>query len=132
MIIPPIRTQDTHGSGEFGASRGSRTHRGVDLCAWPGSVVLSMTPGTVTKLGYPYGDDTTWRYVEVTLDGNRFRYFYLRPMVIVGQKVEIGDQLGMVQDLRTRYQGITPHYHFEIINPHGEYVNPKEMFEDIS
>lgn len=91
-----------------------------------------MTPGTVTKLGFPYKDDTTWRYVEVTLDGNRFRYFYLRPMVIVGQKIEIGDHLGMVQDLRTRYPGITPHYHFEIINPHGEYVNPKEMFEEIS
>ena len=38
-IEPPLRGQDQWGAGHFGASRGSRTHRGVDFAAAPGGDV---------------------------------------------------------------------------------------------
>ena len=132
MIIPPVRQQDPHGAGHYGAPRSGRLHRGIDFAAYPRSKVLSLTHGTVTKLGYPYDGDMFYRYVEVTLDGNRFRYFYLKPLVAVGDVIEPLSVLGEVQDLTTRYAGITPHYHFEIINPAGDHIDPASMFEDIA
>lgn len=41
----PIRTQDRHGSGEFGAPRKGRTHKGVDYVAPSGSQILSPVAG---------------------------------------------------------------------------------------
>lgn len=134
MIIPPIRTQDLHGSGEFGAPRGSRKHAGVDLACWPGSKVCALTHGKVTKLGYPYNPTDPkkghLRYVEVTFDSTRFRYFYIEPSVEVGQSVNAFDILGVSQDLTSVYAGITPHVHFEIINAEGEHVDPGNHFKD--
>ena len=68
--VLPIRKQDSQGAGYFGAPRGSRKHKGIDLCCEAVSVVSCMAPGTVTKVGYPYRMDDDLkghlRYVEVT------------------------------------------------------------------
>jgi len=91
-----------------------------------------MAPGTVTKVGYPYRMDDDLkghlRYVEVTLDGNRFRYFYVEPLVSVGDILAHGDSVGISQDLTSIYPGITQHFHFEIIRPDGSYQDPNTMF----
>lgn len=134
MIITPIRGQDCHGAGYYGAPRGGRVHKGVDCACHPGSIVLGLTHGEVTKIGYPYNPNDEkkghCRYVEVTLDGNRFRYFYLTPLVSVGDTVAPLEPLGKVQDLTIIYPGITSHYHFEIIDANGEYINPASMFPE--
>ncbi len=72
-VICPKRTPDAFGSGDFGASRdgGARTHNGQDYSAVPGSTVLSPVAGKVMKLGYPYGDDLSYRYVEIKDGENR-------------------------------------------------------------
>ena len=123
----PIRKQDAHGSGEWGASRGTRKHNGIDLAAYPGTVIISPVQGTVTKLGYPYADDLTYKYVQVTTSaGEDHRFFYLNPMVDIGDPVWDGEtELGYVQDLGKRYSGITSHAHYEI-KVGGEYVEPKK------
>ena len=54
QIIPPIRDTDSWGSGAYGAKRGGRTHRGVDVSAYAGSVVLSDINGKVKRIGHPY------------------------------------------------------------------------------
>jgi murein DD-endopeptidase MepM/ murein hydrolase activator NlpD len=128
-IIPPLRGQDSQGSGAFGASRGSRTHNGIDIACMKGSQVLSVCAGKVTKLGYPYNPNDEkkghLRYVQVTdKDGNDVRYFYVKPSVKVGDTVLSDWIIGEVQGLTDIYEGITDHYHFEvkkdgaIINPH--------------
>lgn len=123
-IVAPTRKQDRHGSGEFGASRGSRRHNGVDKACYPGSIVLAVSAGEVTKLGYPYGDDLSFRYVQVTdAAGNDVRYFYVEPSVHVGQQVAAGDELGVSQPLGDRYEGITEHVHLEVKRG-GDYVDP--------
>ena len=124
-----IRGTDKHGSGAYGASRGSRTHKGVDLITRKDELIGSFCCGVVTKIGYPYNpikhpDKAHFRYVQVTdEDGVDVRSFYLLPLVEVGDLIEIGSAIGQSQDLLEVYKGMTQHTHFEI-KKHGEFLNP--------
>lgn len=127
-ITLPIRS-DRAGDGNFGAPRGSRTHRGIDYECTPNDPILSPVEGKVTRLGYPYGDDLSWRYVEVTDSANfQHRVFYVDPLVRVGQRVCENDPIGNAQDISERYpaQGMKPHVHYEIKNEDGRYINPQQ------
>lgn len=125
-LIPPKRRPDNFGSGHFNAPRGDHFHNGEDLAAWVGSIVLSNIAGRVTKIGYPYGDDLSFRYVQVTSgSGLDYRFFYVNPSVKVGDNIKVDDELGTVQDLNKRYDGITPHIHFEV-KKSGEYLDPND------
>lgn len=127
-VIAPKRTHDNHGSGAYGARRagGKRKHNGIDYAVWPDSQVMSECGGYVTKLGHPYGDDLSFRYVEVTDGlGTRWRYFYVRPAVAEGESIYPGKVIGAAQDLRPRYPGITPHAHLELIDKDGNYIDPE-------
>jgi len=117
------RGSDGFGSGHFGAFRGSRTHKGVDLLADSGEVIESPVTGTVTKLGYPYGNDLSYRYVQITAGDYDFRVFYVDPSVRVGQEVAADTAIGLAQDLGRRYPGIPNHVHFEI-KKDGAYLDP--------
>lgn len=122
------RKTDSYGSGAFMASRGSRSHKGIDYACWPGSLIQSPISGQVTKLGYAYADDLSYRYVEITDDKQaRHRFFYVSPQVIDGQMVEKGDYIGQCQDIAERYNkgGMTPHCHYEILVDNVP-VNPEE------
>jgi murein DD-endopeptidase MepM/ murein hydrolase activator NlpD len=110
-----LRTNDKWGAGHFNAPRGNRKHSGVDIVCDPNDPITSLCNGVVTKLGYPYADDLSFRYVEVTDDIDRqWRYFYVSPAVQTGQEVTAGDILGYSQSLLNRYPGITQHWHIEI------------------
>lgn len=125
-----IRGQDAQGSGHWLASRGSRKHLGIDYVCEEGEIICSDIDGTITKIGYPYNpNDKTkghLRYVEVTdKNRSRVRYFYVKPVVKKGDKIDAGSPVGKSQDLTRIYKGITQHYHLEII----AYVNPEEYFK---
>lgn len=122
----PQRTQDVHGSGEWQASRGTRRHNGIDLSCYPGTLIFSPVSGVVTKLGYPYRDDLSYRYVQVTDDSQLdHRFFYILPALEMGSLCTAGETvLGEAQDLRGRYAGITNHVHYEV--KRGDtYLEPK-------
>jgi murein DD-endopeptidase MepM/ murein hydrolase activator NlpD len=127
------RNADKWGQGYFNAPRdgGKRSHSGIDYYCESGAVILSPIAGKVTKLGYPYGDDLSFRYVEVTdKEHARHRLFYVEPSVEVGDKIEEGDQIGYSQDLTTRYntpeKGPMPnHVHYEIMVG-KTHVDPEE------
>lgn len=125
MITAKLKKRgvDKWGSGEFGASRGDRTHNGIDYCV----AICSPVKGEVTKLGYCYSNDLSYRYVQVTDSAHRdHRIFYIDPLVKVGDMVEPGDFIGTPQTLQTRYPGITDHCHYEI-KQGSEYLNPDEF-----
>lgn len=134
-----IRGIDKYGNGAFGASRdgGSRKHVGVDIITKDGEPFLSLNAGVITRLGYVYKGNYTFRIVEVThKDGERWRYFYVNPVdangkkiVEIGLKISVGQTLGTTQSLQFKYPGITPHVHFEIIK-NGEYIDPTEIVEN--
>lgn len=118
-----VRGCDSQGCGHFGASRGSREHKGIDLLALQHQGIQATVSGKVTKLGYPYADDLSYRYVEITNDDYKFRIFYIKPTVVEGQEVSSDDTIGIVQDLERRYEGISNHVHFEIMKG-DEYIDP--------
>ncbi len=135
LIKPVMRGFDKFGSGHYGASRGYRLHTGIDLAAYAGSEVYSITSGRVSKIGYPYSpvdkEKGHLRYVEVHPDkgsGFSFRYFYISPTVAVGDVVTALTVLGIVQDLTVIYPGITNHMHFEV-KIDGEFVDPWSYLE---
>lgn len=105
---------------------------GVDLACYPDSSVYAMNYGTVTKLGYPYGDDLSYRYVEITTGGVKERYFYVFPLVSEDDTVYAGQLIGVVQDLSPRYPGITNHIHFEVKldDDDGDFINPEEYLRN--
>lgn len=124
------RGTDSFGSGEFGASRGSRRHNGIDYATMPGAKILSPVDGEVTKLGYPYSDDLSYRYVEIT-DVNRLRHrvFYCSPEVMLGTAI-VKDHtvIGLAQNIAARYAGrgsMTNHVHYEVMSEQGKYLSPE-------
>lgn len=130
-VIPMMRGRDAQGAGRHGASRagGSRLHNGCDFVSncdgvklIPGDSVLAFMPGKVTKLGYPYAHDFSFRYVQIT-DANNYnlRYFYVFPQVEEGEEVGAGTVLGSLQELP--YPGIEQHFHFEVTR-NGLHIDP--------
>ncbi len=133
IVNAPVRGTDRWGSGHYGASRGDHKHRGIDFACYPESEVLSIAEGYVSKLGFPYNPDDEkkggFRYVEVTDRlGYRLRYFYVDPLVVMGQSISRGQILGVSQSLQNPYPGITDHVHFEVKNISG-YTSPVEYLE---
>jgi murein DD-endopeptidase MepM/ murein hydrolase activator NlpD len=55
--------------------------------------------------------------------------FYVSPSELVGATVERDTQVGIVQDISLRYPGMTPHIHYEIINPDGMHIDPEKYSE---
>jgi|10_taG_2_1085330.scaffolds.fasta_scaffold24582_4 murein DD-endopeptidase MepM/ murein hydrolase activator NlpD len=136
LITAPIRESDKFGSGFYGASRdgGKRIHKGIDYACYPGSLVYAHVGGIITKLGYPYGDNLGFRYVQVT-DSNtnfRLRYFYVEPMVSLNQVVSAQHVIGRSQSLNDRYPGITEHVHFEITDEKGRIVDPERIRNNLA
>ena len=121
------RISDRWGSGHFGAPRGNHTHNGIDYQCPAGRSVLSPCDGEVTKLGYPYGDDLSFRYIQIT-DSKGFdhRIFYVSPGQEMGAKIKEGQVIGISQDLTKRYPEITEHLHYEV-RKNGEYIDPESI-----
>lgn len=135
FIKPKKRRSDKFGSGEFGASRGERKHNGQDFECEVESEVFSSVIGVVTKLGYPYGDDSSFRYVEIADEHDiRHRVFYIEPTVEVNDIILIGDVIGTTQKLGDRYKGINEHFHYEVLRyVHGKkkFLNPNKLKGEI-
>ena len=131
LVVQPIIRSDSAGDGHFMAPRGSHMHNGVDYLCEPGSLVYSPVAGTITKLGYPYGDDLQWRYVEITdEDKNKHRLFYTEPAVNLDQYVMVGEVVGEAQNIASRYpdQGMLAHIHLEIIGADGQLTDPEAFY----
>jgi murein DD-endopeptidase MepM/ murein hydrolase activator NlpD len=122
-----IRKCDAHGCGHYGASRGARKHNGVDLLTPSGAGIQSPIYGTVTKLGYTYGDDLSFRYVQISNGGYDIRLFYVDPGVSVGELVSAGQFIGTAQDLTRRYDKIANHVHLECKDTDGLFIDPTPL-----
>jgi len=108
---------DSQGNGHFGSPRKSRIHRGTDLLNPAGSEVFAPFRGYVTKLGYCYGDDLSYRYVEIAVRDYPLitRLLYVDPSVEKGDLVEEGQVVGLSQDISKRYSPeMINHVHWEI------------------
>ena len=131
-IIPPKRISDNWGDGHYLASRGiNRKHKGQDFACYPGSEIKAIVAGVVTKIGFPYDDDEDqdgrpdFTYVEIKdAHGNKAQYYYVEPIVKVGDYIISGRTIGNTQALGGKYSKITEHLHLQVKDKHGVYFDP--------
>lgn len=127
---------DSQGLGHFGAPRGSRTHKGIDILVPPVMTVQTPLAGTITKYGYTSSTATGSRYVEVTPNGVlgtliklRFHYVTIQPNLQVGTKLQKNETLGRSQNLHQWYSTqMKNHVHFELWLL-GKRINPLILFK---
>ena len=129
MITPNIRGFDKWGAGYYNAPRGKRLHNGLDFVCHNGEYITSLVDGICTKIGYPYNPTSDkkgdFRYIEMTdKTGIKVRFFYLHPIISVGNLVQKGQTIGISQNLTVAYPGIIQHFHFEVKTQDNSYLNP--------
>lgn len=96
---------DSEGDGAFAARRGNRIHNGVDYEFYAGEAVPAPVSGRVSRIGYCYDDDLSYRYIEIASLNRKaiVRLLYVAPGVHRGDFVTEGDIVGRAQDIAARY-----------------------------
>lgn len=123
-----LRGNDPTGHGYYGAKRGRRKHKGLDLVSVKGESVFSLIDGVVTKIGYPYAGNLVFRYVEVTNDTYRVRIMYVFPKNIsVGDRVFMGEKIAEAQDVAAYWNPrMKNHIHIEVYK-NGLLTDPEPL-----
>ena len=119
----PIRS-DAAGDGHYGAKRGIRLHKGIDLLCDPGQDVVSPLQGFVMRIAFPYADDLAYKGIVIQGEWCRIKIFYVEPFVGNGVQVYRGQPIAKAQNVALRYGGdMRPHVHleFEEIIPNPEF-----------
>lgn len=123
-----LRGNDPTGHGYYGAKRGNRKHKGLDLKSEKKEDVFSLIDGVVTKIGFPYANNLTFRYVEITNDIYRIRVMYIFPKNIsVGDRIFKGDLIGQAQDISSYWNSkMINHIHIEVYK-NGLITDPEPL-----
>jgi len=131
MIIPPARTVDKWGRGDYLAPRERNgvkdQHKGVDFAVYPDSVILAPCDCVIERIGLPYSDKKRSNYKLMVLRVDQqtvIKIMYIWPIVSARSFIKKWKPIGLSQDLTLIYDGITNHYHLEVIIE-GQHVNPK-------
>lgn len=103
--ILKIRKSDAWGEGHFGAPRGNHSHKGLDLITEAGEAIFSPIDGKITKQGYTYTDDLSYRYVRIENDKYQVDLYYtkMRDVFKLNDEVCEGDHIANAQDIAKRY-----------------------------
>lgn len=118
-VLPVHGYRLSAGFGQSGALWAS-THTGLDFAAPTGTDLVAVADGTVTEVGDAgaYG----LRTVLTLRDGTELWYCHqLASLVVPGQEVEIGEQLGL---LGSTGNSTGPHLHFEVRPDGSDPVDP--------
>lgn len=118
------------GCGSFGASRGTRTHNGLDIKTAVGQQILSPISGKVTRFPFPYGGDLNYTGIEIINKDFKVKIFYMKPSVAVNSEVTKGQVIGTAQNISAKYSStMTNHIHVEVYNAKtGALLNPETLF----
>lgn len=126
--------RDSAGDGRYGAPRGSRTHRGVDLVAAANVTVLAPFSGKVLRHTLVYKNpknDCQKNLRGIVINGTRkwreyqLKVFYLIPSVSPEVSVSSGQMIGRSQSVSACYkgQGMINHVHIEL-RKDGRVIDP--------
>ncbi|XP_078100873.1 leukocyte cell-derived chemotaxin-2-like [Sander vitreus] len=110
------RTSDRHGQGHYGAGRGTREHKGLDIVCRDGSTVYAPFDVTLHGKLTVYTDRTKAAInsgINLRGEGLCFKLFYVQPDRTSGS-VRKGERLGVMLPMQTVYPGITSHVHVQM------------------
>lgn len=120
----PLPDKTTRNIASFwgdGREGGRRKHEGVDIFAPRGTPVVAVTSGRVSRVG-----ENRLGGKVVNVSGGGYSYYYAHldsQMVRPGQRVEIGDTLGLVGNTGNAIT-TAPHLHFGIYGGGRGAVDP--------
>jgi len=120
---------DRGGSGKFGAKRGSRKHKGIDVKATVGQSVYApkgVWQVDSVRTAYPNSPLKGLLFKGTGSNSNlSFKILYFKPNVKKGQTIKSGQKIGEVQDVSSRYPGqdVTNHLHIQAYK-RDKLVNP--------
>lgn len=107
---------DTEGDGNYGTSRGTRLHRGVDYLCVKGQDIIAPFNMIVTRISYPKTHSAmtgiAWQKGKST-----GRMFYFIPdLNLIGKSVYEGDVIGTAQSVSEDYglPKMNDHIHFQV------------------
>lgn len=124
-----IRGCDPFGCGHYGASRGGRSHKGVDIIVTEGQTIKSPISGKVTRYPQPYAGDARYKGIEIVGDEYKVKIFYVVPTVAIGTQVTAGTAIATAQDISEKYgDGMTNHAHLEVYTKSGVSIDPAPLF----
>lgn len=114
---------DAGGSGDWLAKREiyyperkTYLHQGIDygLIEGAGQIIVAPGTGIIKRVAYPYQDTKDFGGCEFRVDGIWIKMFYFELYdTLVGQRVTMGQPIGIAQDIGQRYKGVSPHIHLE-------------------
>jgi murein DD-endopeptidase MepM/ murein hydrolase activator NlpD len=138
-IINPSQKMrnDSKGDGHFGASRGRRTHNGLDLIVVPGSAVYCPIEGYMKRVAFPYGAgrrNKKWLGCAIEgmglYRGYEVKIFYMDPF-LMGEYVYPNDIIGKAQAISKKYSSrMIDHLHVEV-RYKGQLIDPASLFKVI-
>jgi peptidoglycan LD-endopeptidase LytH len=120
----PLPEKTTRNIASFwgdGRDGGRRKHEGIDIFAPRGTPVVAVTSGRVSRVG-----ENRLGGKVVNVSGGGYSYYYAHldsQMVRSGQRVEIGDTLGLVGNTGNAIT-TAPHLHFGIYGGGRGAVDP--------
>ncbi|KAM3866913.1 leukocyte cell-derived chemotaxin-2-like [Diretmus argenteus] len=110
------RTSDRWGQGQYGASRGNRLHKGLDIKCSDGATVLAPFDVTLNGKVIVYNDPKKAAInhgINLRGEGLCFKLFYVKPDQTSGV-VRKGQRIGTMLPMQSVYPGITSHVHVQM------------------
>jgi hypothetical protein len=129
-----VRASDVHGKGHYGASRGTRKHKGTDYTTKAGEHVKAPMSGVIARISSPYSNPSKSQKkintgIQINAsDGTVCKLFYVKLKEnMLGEVVWPGEVIGTALSLQGTYKGITDHTHVQITNAKGITVDPTTL-----
>lgn len=126
-----FRGDDPTGHGYYGAKRGTRKHKGVDVLSTAGEPTMAPFAGVITKYGWVYKNHKAgkekMRYVEITGPVYRTWLMYSTLAKKIGDRIFEGEVYGVAQDVSEYWGGsMRNHIHIQVWK-HGLLTDPEPL-----
>ena len=123
-----LREADPGGGGWYGAKRGERKHKGLDIITDPGEEVYSPITGEFVRYGKPYSRTDKFDLVVLKNDIYQVKLMYVKGYSFSkGEKIRAGQPIGLAQDIAGYWQnGMANHLHLEV-EKHGLLTDPEPL-----
>lgn len=133
-MFPPVepfelRGNDPTGFGHYGAKRGLRKHRGLDIKTKPGQLIVSPISGKFKRVGRVYVSTSKFKLLEIENGRYRVRLLYAAPYLEFkpGDPISACSIIGVAQDIAGYHgNGMINHIHMEVYK-HGLLTDPEPL-----